>query len=244
MEPSNDSALVQQCLAILEARQAAQRARVRRRLGWIALALVVIIPWGTFALPSRNVFESGTPISAGDVNTNFENLWNQVEANASSVQEVESRHEVVFSEEETVTGLVSETEFTAVYGSVNPLSVTITTTGRPVFVGLAAADPDTRSMIQVHDASQWAARADFRAVRVMEGSAAETVAFTYGLRLHSGKGGTDSSADSVYGHLPPSAVWHIDAPLSAGTYTYTLEAKLMNGDGIQFYNVRMIAYEL
>jgi len=234
---------------MLEARHAAQRARLRRRLGWVALAVVVLLPLATFALPSRNVFNSGEVISAGDVNTNFENLWNQVEANASAVEELESGHEVVFSDS-IARGFVVDTEsedYVAVIGDDGQLSVELTTNGRPVFVGLIgegtnSEGDDVVSSIRVYEHPGYAGLGYVRITRTPDGGS-ETNVVTHTLNNQAGVGGSDGTVDSQNLRIPASSVSHIE-PLEAGTYTYKLEARLANGSGLQLQNLRLVAYEL
>ncbi len=242
MTQVDPNAQLQQRLARLEAREAARQTRTRRILRGSALALVVLIPMATFALPTRNVFDSGSLISAGDVNTNFENLWNQVEANATAVGELEAGHDVLLSGQHTVSVAVESDSTTPVQGEGGWLQVTITTTGRPVFVGLATADGSTASNLYTHAETHYNSNGYIVMTRHPE-SGGSTQVFSHRMGVRAGQG-VGNDVDLVRMYIPPSSVWHIDTPLAAGTYTYKLQAKSTLGDDITFNNVRLVAYEL
>lgn len=113
-------------------------------------------------------------------------------------------------------------------------SVTITTTGRPVFVGLI----DGRSSI-----SSGYSR--------ITGSAAAGGNVQVGLLIE--RDGTGISAHLVAAttpsgalgvvHAPASSVSYIDRP-AAGTYTYSLSIEVAVGDNAAVVNTAIIAYEL
>ena len=235
---------MQQRLARLEASEAARKQRTRRLVWGGLLAAAVLLPLSTLALPDRVEFEAATVISAGDVNQNFENLWNQVEANATSVADLETGHDVVFSDSVAVDFAADDKEagYVPVVGDDGQLSVTVTTSGRPVHVGLVAAGVDAVSSIRVYQHPGFAGDGYIRITRTPDGGSA-TNAFTHRLRAQGGLGGTDGTVDYLDVRFAPSSVSHID-PVAAGTYTFKLETSLAFGTAIQFQHLRMFAYEL
>lgn len=124
---------------------------------------------------------------------------------------------------------------------ITNLSVTITTTGRPVFIGL------------IHDGttniSQLGVNYDAVALQTA-GSAGFTVKFYRGstelVRLYKSAdvGLSTTTVDYVGSYAPPSAYWTIDSP-SAGTYTYKAAGKLETTNSTFFaQRIKLIAYEL
>ena len=221
---------MRQRLARLEASEAARKQRTRRLVWGGLLAAAVLLPLSTLALPDRVEFEAATVISAGDVNQNFENLW-------SAVADLETGHDVVFSDS-VVAGFSVDTEsadYVPVNGDDGQVSVTLTTTGRPVHVGLIASGVSNGS-IRINEDTGTAGDAYIRLTRTPDGGSATTV-FTHRLRAAAG------SATSLDLRIPPSIISHTDQP-AAGTYTYKLEARLANGTTLQFSYLTMVAYEL
>lgn len=116
---------------------------------------------------------------------------------------------------------------------VTNLSVSITTTGRPVFVGLINAGGSTVSSVYVESFNL----------------AYRAVAYVYFLR-----GSTQISKEIIgeQNHLssinaridlPVSAFSFIDTP-TAGTYTYKVQSLLVLGTSMGIGNAKLIAYEL
>lgn len=115
------------------------------------------------------------------------------------------------------------------YVDVTNLSVSITTTGRPVMIALV---PDSIDAARV-------------AISAATGTADGQIAFD--------RGGTNISVFNINAvdaagstsqiSIPASACKYVDTP-SSGTYTYKCRAKLDTGDFVLVYNCKLIAYEL
>lgn len=113
---------------------------------------------------------------------------------------------------------------------VTNLSVTITTTGRPVWIGLISSNPMSgdsvvESISTVGDPSA--------TIIILNGS---SVISTYRSEI------VASSASRV--SLPSSVISTIDTP-SAGTYTYKIQVNTSTAsNSVQVQNTKLIAYEL
>jgi hypothetical protein len=119
--------------------------------------------------------------------------------------------------------------------SVTNLSVSITTTGRPVFVGLIPDGSTSNSMLQV---SATAA------------GGGGVIGSFYVYRDSTLVGVTSARAfqgtNPMTVDVPVGSLWSIDAP-SSGTYTYAVKAKLSTTSGNPSLSVqyaKLIAYEL
>jgi len=102
--------------------------------------------------------------------------------------------------------------------AITNLSVTITTTGRPIFVGLVAAT---------------------------SGQSAITVSgtpFAGAVYLFNGASQIANYGINPEVSIPTSSIYTIDTP-SAGTYTYSAKASI-SGTSISVFNTRLVAYEL
>lgn len=107
------------------------------------------------------------------------------------------------------------------------LSVTITTTGRPVFIGLIDTWASVGTNFSTITSSQ---NANIR-IQFFQGS----TQLTNTALLNTAGQSTN---------FPASAVSHIDFP-AAGTYTYTIQAGPTNGgNSLEFSHISMVAYEL
>jgi hypothetical protein len=119
---------------------------------------------------------------------------------------------------------------------VTNLSVTITTTGRPVFIGLV---DDASGGISYLGANFGTASALEAAVAFLIVEGSTTIA----------KSELSNAADGdnfgVSSKIPPSSLWTIRAP-AAGTYTYKVQAMRLTGSGTTaaVVNSKLIAYEL
>lgn len=118
---------------------------------------------------------------------------------------------------------------------VTGLTVTITTTGRPIFVGLV-----TSGIADSYIKLLYAA-----------GNIVEGQVFIYG-----GASGTTelgqihlistgyAAGSGAYLQMPPSAISYIDTP-AAGTYTYLIKASSTSSAfTLTFQNVKLVAYEI
>lgn len=118
---------------------------------------------------------------------------------------------------------------------VTNLSVTITTTGRPVFVGVIPdGNTSNRCMATCSKASAGSNVCDFFIVKT------STNIGVFSLQLSVGA----TPAGTIYSNQPCGAIHTIDTP-AAGTYTYKVQAK--SGDnsttaGLTY--ATLIAYEL
>lgn len=122
----------------------------------------------------------------------------------------------------------------ASFVDVTNLSVSITTTGRPVFIGLVA-DGDTTllSYLSVENGIGGTGQANFQYLR---GSTVIAITALQGPFVNS----------SIATLIPVSSFSIIDTP-AAGTYTYKMQAKAVTIDGAPNVGVRrakLIAYEL
>lgn len=124
----------------------------------------------------------------------------------------------------------SYTSSSTSFVQVTNLSVTITTTGRPVFVGLIA-DPSTFSTIVL-------ARANGVVL-------AGTVAIVSGATPIAQYALNSTLTTGAFGSLayPVASISTIDSP-SAGSQTYTCQVQVLSGSQFSITNCRLIAYEL
>jgi uncharacterized protein YjbI with pentapeptide repeats len=118
------------------------------------------------------------------------------------------------------------------YVDVTNLSVTITTTGRPVMLMLQgpAAGGTMTNQVRIYNSSSATTSGSVAFVR-------DAVTLSE-ILLQSTSSGT-----SIYNAIPVGAFTCIDVP-SAGTYTYKVQAKITAGTAIDFTRVRLIAFEL
>jgi hypothetical protein len=120
----------------------------------------------------------------------------------------------------------------ASFVDVTNLTVTITTTGRPVFVGLINSASGTGSSILTRRTAGAEASSQIQILRDA------TAIAIYPLTL----------AVSGHGSLldlntPASAINTIDVP-SAGTYTYKIQSRVVSANSVATAYVKLIAYEL
>lgn len=117
---------------------------------------------------------------------------------------------------------------------VTNLSVSIPTTGRPVFVGLVSANhASTDSILRLTEGSgsPSTARVTMRFVR--DSTQISRSSF----------GWSGNNTGFSIPEIPPSAVWTIDTP-SAGTYTYKFTVASEDGETVAVTQCKLIAYEL
>lgn len=114
------------------------------------------------------------------------------------------------------------------------ISVTITTTGKPVFVGLigAASNSPSPAIGISRNGTSTGVEADFGIARDGTGITIVRVANAYP---------SNASLNQLY--VPPSSLWMIDV-VGAGTYTYTCIGRLISGDAFQVTESKLVAYEL
>lgn len=114
------------------------------------------------------------------------------------------------------------------YTDVTNLSVTITTTGRPVFVGMIGVG----GILEVINGGGTFATATYRILR----DGATDIAH-YQMKT------SVTGASAVTLDLPPSSVWSIDL-VPAGTYTYKIQVIVASGSSANCTFANLIAYEL
>lgn len=133
-------------------------------------------------------------------------------------------------------GIFSTTSLS--YSDVTNLSVTITTTGRPVYIGLVSdGSGGTNGCALKAIGSGGQGTADFR----IKQDATEIAQAS--LQVTATGSATETAAINV---VPCSSLSHIYVP-SAGTYVYTVQAKINSGvapdaAGVSF--AKLVAYEL
>ena len=127
----------------------------------------------------------------------------------------------------------TSTSFTA----VTNLSATLTTTGRPVWVGLVSDGGGSNSYLYASNngaGGGGAATANFQIKQDSTVIANTKISTTVGANV--------SGVE-----VPSGSIWHIYVP-SAGTYTFTLEGKAVNPTfgAVTFgvYQAKLVAYEL
>ncbi len=120
------------------------------------------------------------------------------------------------------------------YYTVPNATVTITTTGRPVFIGFMQdpSNPTQQAVVQISNT----ANVGTGLLSFYNGSTQLT---TYQLTL-------STSASNELLSVPSSTFSYIDTP-AAGTYTYTVQIKATAGSGSPLFSIQesvLIAYEL
>ncbi len=115
---------------------------------------------------------------------------------------------------------------------VTGLSITITTTGRPVFVGIINSATGTPATLLTRRSSGAEASSQFQILRD------STVVAQYIMSLV--VGGHASLLDL---NTPASSVWTIDVP-AAGTYTYKVQSRVVAATSVATSYTKLIAYEL
>lgn len=135
-------------------------------------------------------------------------------------------------------GLFTTTSATPV--AVTNLSVTITTSGRPVMVFLQSDGNGTSTFSQIGASTNSSGNDEFGAgFRIFRGS---TVISLQDINVYAPSTGTQFKVIA----MPPSSVLVLDTP-SAGTYTYTLQANSISGISTATALVTrcvLVAYEL
>jgi hypothetical protein len=109
---------------------------------------------------------------------------------------------------------------------VTNLTITITTTGRPVWLGLISGNPTNSADLFIN------AAASFLTVNFRNSTSSADIA-TYSF-------GTTTVEDK---EIPSSSANIITVP-AAGTYTYKVQLKSNNGGTVGVRNTKLIAYEL
>jgi hypothetical protein len=182
----------------------------------IAAALTIGVPvWGSFVIPDASI--SAAKISNGSITqAKLAGRANGTTVGAGGVGI--SASSTTFSSS------------TAAFVDVTPLSVTITTTGRPVTIFMIA-DGDTANASQVATTVDGSGNQLYQVKFLRD---ATTVAlFSIGGTFAAG------AAPAV----APSSFRHLDFP-SAGTYTYKVQVKPFLSTTINVTRAKLVAFEL
>lgn len=123
------------------------------------------------------------------------------------------------------------TSTSASFVDITNLSVSLTTTGRPVQLMLIPGETSSQSGVGGQNTSAGTIYAVFDFVRD-----ATTIATNKVLQQNTG-------STSAIAYMPCSSISHIDVP-SAGTYTYKLQGKIVTGTNFQCLRAKLVAYEL
>lgn len=110
---------------------------------------------------------------------------------------------------------------------VTNLSVTITTTGRPVVIALIP-DGSTQAYLRVEAAS---------------GTASQQLDIVRGSTTISSSRNDLTASGGLVSRIPVSSIWFLD-PVAAGTYTYKIQTALLSGIIAYVANAKLVAYEL
>ncbi len=131
-------------------------------------------------------------------------------------------------------GSVSTTSASMV--DVTNLSVSVTVTGRPIWVGLVSDGSANSSYIGGRATSdQRIAFGDFRVLRdATEVSRVQINAYFQGIA---------SGSNTAELYLPPGALFHLDIGVAAGTYTYKVQYMADGGRAAVNY-CKLVAYEI
>jgi hypothetical protein len=127
----------------------------------------------------------------------------------------------------------SITTTSAAYVDATNLTISITTTGRPVFVGLISDGSGTSGSIRAtHNSNITLMKAEFAILKD------STIVGSYSLEnLNTASGAFDTIT------VPSSCVWFIDTPI-AGTYTYKLQYRATSPTTAGIINTKLIAYQI
>jgi hypothetical protein len=119
---------------------------------------------------------------------------------------------------------------------ITALTVTITTSGRPVFIGLINDNASANYRLQLTNIGGGAKTDVTGVVAILEGT---TV-----ISRHLIGTSVASTTSAIGMDIPASSIWTI-RPVAAGTYTYKIQA-LSNGSSqfISFEGLKLVAYEI
>lgn len=133
----------------------------------------------------------------------------------------------------TSSGLFSGSS--ASFADVTNVTVTITTTGRPVFLQLVDSPADGSAALGVVQSSSTIAQALFRILNTTSSTNIATHTLT-----------TQGVSGSLILQVPASSLSGVDLTVNgvAGTYTYKLQYEMIQGTSVSVSNVKLLAYEL
>ncbi len=187
------------------------RSGFYRSLGFFAGLLFFGVLSLLFA-QSLNDFAAGELISAARINANFSNLKSRLD-NPLRIQSGTA---------------TSWSDSSGSFVNVTGLSVTKTTNGSPIFVGLTGTLDGATAQLHHYGAASTLAQ-----IRILRDG---TPIYTANMR----NDGDDSGGVNNVLEIPPSSVWTIDSP-GAGTYTYTVQANIQSGSLVHVSGTRLIA---
>ncbi len=177
------------------------RALLKGTLQGIGLGAGLLLVLALTALTAQtfHTFQPGDLISASAVNQTLTYLRNRVDNPLPGVTSGSSVWSTTDTNWQDATGL----------------SVTVTTSGSPVWLGLVSDGSGAASFLGIGDGTHNDCAGEFRLVR----DGVEIAA--YQMRGYSG-----DTPDRPYEitHSPPGAIWHIDRP-NSGTYVYKIQAR-------------------
>ena len=173
-------------------------------------------------------FNSGEVVSAGTLNANFTSLAAGI---AGLNNRVNNPVALQFTDPPTVN--FPRATLTDVPG----FSLTVTTTGEPVWVGLTGRPSSGGSLLQI---TSFSPSSGCDALISIARNSTEI----YAVRPRF------TSTDNTLGvsvHYLPSSIWTVDQP-PAGTHTYTIRTHVVGSvttcTEVNFSNIRMIAFRL
>lgn len=146
--------------------------------------------------------------------------------------------------------LSSLVENTTMLVTANLAQVSISSTGRPVFIGFvpsSAASDDISTIVTAFSGTGITTEAsgDIMLTRVTNGPTFGHVArWKFGVISAATADIASSPNNAMRFGIAPGSIWTVD-PVPAGIYTYILRAGPGNtGSSVQFRNLKLIAYEL
>lgn len=186
-------------------------------LGWAQVARNSTSSWQT---PTKVNLASGLPKLAPSTDNNSRNI---VTGTGTTVRQ----GGVAIS---SSSGSFSTTS--ASFVDVTNLSVTITTTGRPIRLELIADSSTSAASVQSVDASATSTNSSFRFLRGTTSIAVHAIQISF----------SSVPSSTIIDLIPSSIINHVDF-IAAGTYTYKLQVNSTSAS-CRVFNSKLVAYEL
>lgn len=144
-----------------------------------------------------------------------------------------------FGQQIATTSTGSFSDNTGGYVDVTNATLSITTHGRPVFVGLQPdGTTDTSTLLPAATVTTASVSQQLKIQSNNGGGYSDLAYYDIGMTTY------NSGSNLLALHIPVGCIWYLDTPL-AGTWTYKLQAKsLVSGMNAQIVNTKMIAFEL
>lgn len=184
----------------------------------IFTGIAVLSALTALAAQTFRTFKAGDLVSASFINDTFQYLRSRIESPLPLVESSSA------SWSTTSTG----------WQDVTNLSVSVTSAGSPIWLGLVSDGGGSGSSVGLGDGSRNDCAGEIRILR--DG----TEIAHYSLRSY---GGETPTRPYELLYLPPGFVWHIDNP-GSGTYTYSMQARRVGSSGscsTGFGNVKLQA---